>query len=188
MAVHHRRRGVPPLDSPPLDQSDYRGKKRNLNPPLCNPPHGGTVTWPKKHRKHQVPKKSPRREVVRSSAAAGAYTPPFWGSFRSIPQGMIFDVQPRLKSLLCAIRQYPNVFFDSEALSPETRYHFFEGGGKKVCAQKVLGTDPAEVTRGLAPPGGWPTGNRTADLQGCGGLHYHSTIACSDSCCSPHCL
>ena len=27
------------------------------NPPPCNPPPpGGTVTWPKKHRNHEVPK------------------------------------------------------------------------------------------------------------------------------------
>ena len=38
---------------------------------------------------------SPRREVVRSSAGAGVIYPPlFWGHLRSIPQGMILDVQP----------------------------------------------------------------------------------------------
>ena len=37
---------------------------------------------------------------------------------RSIPQGMIFDVQPFVKSLFCPIRQSPNGFFDSEASIP----------------------------------------------------------------------
>ena len=37
---------------------------------------------------------SPRREVVRSSLGAGVVCPPFGGHSRSIPQGMIFDVQP----------------------------------------------------------------------------------------------
>ena len=39
--------------------------------------------------------KSPRREVVRSSAGACVVYPPFGGRSRSIPQGMILDVQPR---------------------------------------------------------------------------------------------
>ena len=41
--------------------------------------------------------------------------PPFGGHSRSIPQGMIFDVQPLVKSLFCPIRQSPNGFFDFEA-------------------------------------------------------------------------
>ena len=46
------------------------------------------------------------------------YTPLFWGHLRSIPQGMIFDVQPLVKSLFCAKRQSPNGFLDSEASIP----------------------------------------------------------------------
>ena len=62
---------------------------------------------------------SPRREVVRSSAGAGVVYPPFWGGhLRSIPQGMILDVQPLVKSLFCPIRPSPNGFFDSEAPIP----------------------------------------------------------------------
>ena len=39
--------------------------------------------------------KSPRREVVRSSAGAGVVYPPlFWDRLRSMPQGMTLDVQP----------------------------------------------------------------------------------------------
>ena len=57
--------------------------------------------------------KSPRREVVRSSAA-----PLFGGHSRSIPQGMILDVQPFVKSLFCPIRPSPNGFFDFEASTP----------------------------------------------------------------------
>ena len=36
--------------------------------------------------------KSPRREVVRSSAGADLYTPLLGGCSRSIPEGMILDV------------------------------------------------------------------------------------------------
>ena len=58
--------------------------------------------------------KSPRREVVRSSAGASVVPPPLLGGHsRSIPQGMIFDVQPLVKSRPCPIRQSPNGFFDS---------------------------------------------------------------------------
>ena len=63
--------------------------------------------------------KSPRREVVRSSAGAGVVYPPFFrGHSRSIPQGMILAVQPLVKSLFCPIRPFPNGFFDSEASIP----------------------------------------------------------------------
>ena len=66
--------------------------------------------------------KSPRRAVVRSSAGRpGRHTPPpplLGGHSRSIPQGMIFDVQPLVKSLFCPTKQSPNGFFDSEASIP----------------------------------------------------------------------
>ena len=44
--------------------------------------------------------------------------PLFWGHSRSIPQGMILDVQPLLKSVFCPITPSPNGFFDSEASIP----------------------------------------------------------------------
>ena len=47
-----------------------------------------------------------------------SYTPLFWGHSRSIPQGMILDVQPLVKSLFCPIRASPNGFFDFEASTP----------------------------------------------------------------------
>ena len=50
--------------------------------------------------------------------ARASYTPLFWGHSRSIPQGMILDVQPLVKSLFCPIRPSPNGFFDSEASIP----------------------------------------------------------------------
>ena len=61
---------------------------------------------------------SPQREVVRSSAGASGVYPPFGGHSRSIPQGMILDVQPFVKSLFCPIRPSPDGFFDSEASIP----------------------------------------------------------------------
>ena len=74
-------------------------------------------------------RKSPRREVVRSSAGVGVVYPLFLGHSRSIPQGMIFDVQPLVKSLFCPIRPTPNGVLILRPLSPKTGYHFFERGG-----------------------------------------------------------
>ena len=44
--------------------------------------------------------------------------PLFGGCSRSRPPGMIFDVQPLVKSLFCPIKRSPNGFFDSEACIP----------------------------------------------------------------------
>ena len=46
--------------------------------------------------------------LLDQAQAQASYTPPFGGHSRSIPQGMIFDVQPLVKSLFCPIRQPPN--------------------------------------------------------------------------------
>ena len=87
--------------------------------------------------------KSPRREVVRSSAGACVVYPPlFGGRSLSIPRGMILDIQPLVKSLFCPRKRSPNGFFDSEA--SETGYHFW-GGGSKVCAQKELNGGQVQV-------------------------------------------
>ena len=56
--------------------------------------------------------------LLDQAQAWASYTPPFWGHSRSIPQGMILDVQPLVKSLFCPIRPFPNGFFDSEASIP----------------------------------------------------------------------
>ena len=42
------------------------------------------------------------------------------------------------------------------------------------------GADGAWLTSWLAPPAVGPAGIRTADLQVCGWMHYHSTAVCSD--------
>ena len=53
------------------------------------------------------------------SAGVGVVIPPlFGGHSHSVPQGMILDVQPLVKSLFCTIRQSPNGFFGFEALIP----------------------------------------------------------------------
>ena len=62
--------------------------------------------------------KSPRREVVRSSAGAGVVSPLFGGHLRSIPQRVVSDVQPLVKSFFCPIRRSSDGFFDSEASIP----------------------------------------------------------------------
>ena len=70
--------------------------------------------------------------------------PPFWGSFarRSIPEGMILDVYPLVKSFFCLTKRPPNEFFDFEAYIPLKLNVTFVlgggggglGGGSKVCA------------------------------------------------------
>ena len=118
---------TPPLPPPPPDPRPC------AKPPAPDPP------------------KSPRPEVVRSSAGAGVVCPPFGVHSRSIPQGMIFDVQPLVKSLFCPIRRSPMDFFILRPLSPETGYHFFFGGGgveggvKSLCSEGFgRGSDWAE--------------------------------------------
>ena len=44
-----------------------------------------------------------------------SYNPFLGGHSHSIPQGMIFDVPPLVKSLFCPIRPSPNGVFDSQA-------------------------------------------------------------------------
>ena len=44
--------------------------------------------------------------------------PLFRAHLCSIPQGMILDLQPVVKSLLCPVRPSPNGFFDFEASTP----------------------------------------------------------------------
>ena len=56
--------------------------------------------------------------LLDQAQARASYTPVFWGHSRSIPQGMILDVQPLVKSLFCPIRPSPNGFFDTEASIP----------------------------------------------------------------------
>ena len=56
--------------------------------------------------------------LLDQAQARASYTPLFWGHLRSIPQGMILDVQPLVKSLFCPIRPSPNGFFDFEASTP----------------------------------------------------------------------
>ena len=56
--------------------------------------------------------------LLDQAQARASYTPLFGGHSRSIPQGMILDVQPLVKSLFCPIRQSPNGFFDFEASIP----------------------------------------------------------------------
>ena len=66
--------------------------------------------------------------LLDQAQARASYTPLYWGHSRSIPQGMIFDVQPLVKSLFCPIRPSPMDFLILRPLSPKTGYHFFEGG------------------------------------------------------------
>ena len=51
------------------------------------------------------------QRLLDQAQARASYTPLFWGHSRSIPQGMILDVQPLVKSLFCPIRASPNGIF-----------------------------------------------------------------------------
>ena len=67
--------------------------------------------------------------LLDQAQAWASYTPLIWGHLRSIPQGMIFDVQPLVKSLFCPMRQSPNGFFDSDCLYPlKLDITFLRGG------------------------------------------------------------
>ena len=68
-------------------------------------------------------------ERLLDQAQARASPPLLGGHSRSIPEGMIFDVQPLVKSLFCPMRQSPNGVFDSEASIPLSWISFFLGGG-----------------------------------------------------------
>ena len=59
-----------------------------------------------------------KERLLDQAQVPALYTPLFEGHSHSIPQGMIFDVQPLVKSLFCPIRPSPNGFFDSEASIP----------------------------------------------------------------------
>ena len=56
--------------------------------------------------------------LLDQAQARVSYTPLLGAHSRSIPQGMIFDVQPLVKSLFSPIRPSPNGFFDFEASIP----------------------------------------------------------------------
>ena len=77
-----------------------------------------------------------KRGLLDQARARASYTPPFGGRSRSIPQGMILDVQLLVKSLFCPIKRSPNgFFFILRPLSPETGYHCFWGGVKSLCSE-----------------------------------------------------
>ena len=107
-------------------------------PPPSIPPRGGGVTWPMNNKKSMGNRR--RQRKIRH----GRRIPPlFGGHSRSIPQGMIFDVQPLVKSLFCQKRQ-----------SPKTGYHFF-GGGSKVFASKA----PSRAEAHCCHINPWSNGN-----------------------------
>ena len=88
--------------------------------------------------------------LLDQAQARASYTPLFGGHSRSIPQGMILDVKPLVKSLCCPIRPPPMEFLILRPLSPKTGYQVFEGGvgggewgGSKVFAQKASSSGEA---------------------------------------------
>ena len=83
--------------------------------------------------------------LLDQAQAQTPYIPLLGGHLRSIPQGMILDVQPLVESLFCPTKQSPNGFFDFEASIPMKLDALFlgwgvfgGGGGSKVCGWKGL--------------------------------------------------
>ena len=70
--------------------------------------------------------------------------PSFLGRLRNIPQRMLLDVQPLVKSLFCATKQSPNGFFDFEASIP-LKLDFLLGG--EVCGGVGVGGGEFELRR-----------------------------------------
>ena len=64
------------------------------------------------------PRNHLEERLLDQAQARASYAPLFWGHSRSIPQGMILDVQTLVKSLSCPIRPSPNGCLDSEASIP----------------------------------------------------------------------
>ena len=84
-----------------------------------------TKIFPTKKKRFQPNKLSNKKHLeerlldqAQVRASYVVYPPLFGGHSRSIPQGMMFDLQPLVKSFFCPIRQSPNGFFDSEASIP----------------------------------------------------------------------
>ena len=75
--------------------------------------------------------------VSDQAQAQASYTPLFGGHSRSIPQGMILDVQPLVKSLFCPIRPSPNGFFDFEAISLKLDTRGGGGGRQQIVVRRV---------------------------------------------------
>ena len=76
--------------------------------------------------------------LLDQAQARASYTPLFWGHLSSIPQDVIFDVQPLVKALFCPIRQSPNGFFDSEASDITFLNGGWGGGGSKQWGSTLL--------------------------------------------------
>ena len=76
-------------------------------------PHGMWILFGELYGRNHL-----EERLLDQAQARASYTPLFWGHSRSIPQGMILDVQPLVKSLFCPVRPSPNGFFDFEASTP----------------------------------------------------------------------
>ena len=125
--------GPRPRPLPPKDSSGPRAPLNNSAPlPPPPPPPTPFKDWvdfppglrPNKnflwrlHRQSVETTNHLEERLLDQAQARASYTPLFWGHSRSIPQGMILDVQPLVKSLFCPIRASPNGFFDFEASTP----------------------------------------------------------------------
>ena len=94
----------------------YQGCVRPADsPPPPSPPPPPAPPGPRFHRRRNA---NHLEERLLDQAQRASFTPPFWRHLRSIPQGMLFDVQPLVKSLFCPMKRSPNGFFDSEASIP----------------------------------------------------------------------
>ena len=146
--------------------------------------------------------------LLDQAQARASCSPLFWGHSRSIPQGMILDVQPLVKSLFCPIRPSPNGFLILRPLSAKTGYQFFEGVGGWGWGQKFSLRRLQAVGRHIACNNRRSNGNAADALfsvgvsnpgrltaRGVGGatfappvcrrLRFHSATACPEANCLP---
>ena len=75
------------------------------------------------------------------------HPPLFVGHSRSIPQGMILDVQPLVKSLFWPTKQSPNGFFGVEASIPLKLDSIFFAGGGGVKSLWLEGFEPGSSVK-----------------------------------------
>ena len=113
-------------------------------PHYCNAPISEIGLFRENGRLSAISGNHLEERLLDQAQARASYTPLLGGHSHSIPQGMIFDVQPLVKSLFCPIRQSPIGFFDFEASIPENWISLFRGGGaggvgwgSKVFTQKA---------------------------------------------------
>ena len=106
---------MPVFANEAIGVSQSMGHQWDANELLSHSANNGTLWAFLCHKKSHFPREFGHHleeRLLDQAQARASYTPPFWGGHsRSISQGMIFDVQPLVKSVFCPIKQSSNGFF-----------------------------------------------------------------------------